>query len=62
MNASKIAMKVKTGEVVSAIAVGSIKLFFKRSFLLLDNVFIVSNIKRNLILVAWLMVMRLNHF
>ena len=48
----EMALKVGIGEVVSAVAVGSIKLFFQKKFMLLDNVYIVPRIKRNLIYVS----------
>jgi hypothetical protein len=48
-------MRVGTRHVISAIAVGSIRLNFQKSYVLLDNVFYVPDIKRNLISVSTLL-------
>ena len=47
-------IKVGTGDVISACAVGDIKLSFRNRFLFLENWNIVPKIKRNLIYISLL--------
>ena len=51
----KITLKVGTGEVVSARSVGNLKFFFGDSFIILDNVLFVLEMKKNLILISCLL-------
>ncbi|KAL0553858.1 hypothetical protein IC582_007762 [Cucumis melo] len=47
-------LKVRTGDVISARAVGDAKLFFGNKFMFLENLYIVPKIKRNLVSVSCL--------
>ncbi|XP_022154928.1 uncharacterized protein LOC111022074 [Momordica charantia] len=56
LEAGKMSLRVGIGEIISVVAMGSVKLFFsKRRYMLLDNVYIVPQMKRNLIYVACLL-------
>ena len=51
---SEMTLKVGTGDVISARAVGDAKLFFGNKFMFLENLYIVPKIKRNLVSVSCL--------
>ncbi|KAA0067938.1 gag/pol protein [Cucumis melo var. makuwa] len=51
---SEMTLMVGTGDVISARAVGDVKLFFGIKFMFLENLYIVPKIKRNLVFVSCL--------
>ncbi|KAL0561491.1 hypothetical protein IC582_001919 [Cucumis melo] len=55
LETGEMTMRVGTGHVVSAIAVGGLQLCLQKSFLLLENVYVVPDLKRNLISVKCLL-------
>ncbi|KAL4033283.1 hypothetical protein IC575_006370 [Cucumis melo] len=55
LETGEMTMRVGTGHVVSTIAVGGLRLCLQKSFLLLENVYVVSDLKRNLISVKCLL-------
>ena len=52
LRAKEFTLRVGNGESVSTEAVGEVRLQFGNKFLLLDNVYFIPNISRNLILVS----------